>query len=133
MMTLWCLFGSPLMIGAELTKLDGWTKSLLTNRSVLKMLTPDCRPEQICLEENRAVWKAENEKTGEYYIALFNLAEEEAEVGISTGEPEMPEEISGELTECWSGEKAELSEGILKALLPAHGCAVYSGNTAMNK
>lgn len=133
MMTLWCLFGSPLMIGAELTKLDDWTKSLLTNRSVLKMLTPDCRPEQICLEENRAVWKAENEKTGEYYIALFNLAEEEAEVGISTGEAEMPEEISGELTECWSGEKAELSEGILKALLPAHGCAVYSGNTAMNK
>lgn len=133
MMTLWCLFGSPLMIGAELTKLDDWTKSLLTNRSVLKMLTPDCRPEQICLEENRAVWKAENEKTGEYYIALFNLAEEEAEVGISTGEAEIPEEISGELTECWSGKKAELSEGILKALLPAHGCAVYSGNTAMNK
>ena len=133
MMTLWCLFGSPLMIGAELTKLDDWTKSLLTNRSILKMLTPDCRPEQICLEENRAVWKAENEKTGEYYIALFNLAEEEAEVGISTGEAEIPEEISGELTECWSGEKAELSEGILKALLPAHGCAVYSGNTAMNK
>lgn len=133
MMTLWCLFGSPLMIGAELTKLDDWTKSLLTNRSVLKMLTPDCRPEQICLEENRAVWKAKNEKTGEYYIALFNLAEEEAEVGISTGEAEIPEEISGELTECWSGEKAELSEGILKALLPAHGCAVYSGNTAMNK
>ncbi len=133
MMTLWCLFGSPLMIGAELTKLDDWTKSLLTNRSILKMLTPDCRPEQICLEESRAVWKAENEKTGEYYIALFNLAEEEAEVGISTGEAEIPEEISGELTECWSGEKAELSEGILKALLPAHGCAVYSGNTAMNK
>lgn len=133
MMTLWCLFGSPLMIGAELTKLDDWTKSLLTNRSVLKMLTPDCRPEQVCLEENRAVWKAENEKTGEYYIALFNLAEEEAEVGISTGEAEIPEEISGELTECWSGEKAEISEGILKALLPAHGCAVYSGNTAMNK
>ena len=133
MMTLWCLFGSPLMIGAELTKLDDWTKSLLTNRSILKMLTPDCRPEQICLEENRAVWKAENEKTGEYYIALFNLADEEAEVGISTGEAEMPEKISGELTECWSGEKAELSEGILKALLPAHGCAVYSGNTTMNK
>lgn len=49
------------------------------------MLTPDCRPEQICLEENRAVWKAENEKTGEYYIALFNLAEEEAEVGFHRG------------------------------------------------
>ena len=42
MMTLWCLFGSPLMIGAELTKLDEWTLGLLTNKKVLSMLTPDC-------------------------------------------------------------------------------------------
>ena len=34
MVTLWCLFGSPLMLGAELTKLDEWTLSLLTNRAL---------------------------------------------------------------------------------------------------
>ena len=28
MMTLWCMFGSPLMIGGELTKLDDWTQFL---------------------------------------------------------------------------------------------------------
>ena len=32
MMTLWCLFGSPLMLGAEMTKLDDFTLSLLTNK-----------------------------------------------------------------------------------------------------
>ena len=26
MLTLWCVFGSPLMVGAELTKLDEWTQ-----------------------------------------------------------------------------------------------------------
>ena len=35
MMTLWCLFGSPLMIGAELTLLDEATLSLLTNDELL--------------------------------------------------------------------------------------------------
>ena len=48
MMTLWCIFGSPLMVGAELTKLDQETLSLLTNKRVLAMLTPACRPRQIC-------------------------------------------------------------------------------------
>ena len=37
MMTLWCIFRSPLMVGAELTKLDDWTLSLLTNREVLSL------------------------------------------------------------------------------------------------
>ena len=29
MMTLWCMFGSPLLLGAEMTKLDAWTLSLM--------------------------------------------------------------------------------------------------------
>ena len=47
MLTLWCLFGSPLMLGCELTKLDDATLALLTNRDVLSMLTPDCKPHQV--------------------------------------------------------------------------------------
>ena len=34
MMTLWCMFRSPLMIGAELTKMDDFTLSLLTNKEL---------------------------------------------------------------------------------------------------
>lgn len=38
MMTLWCIFQSPLMLGAELTKLDEETLSLLCNKKVLALL-----------------------------------------------------------------------------------------------
>ena len=38
MMTLWCIFRSPLMIGTEMTRLDDWTLSLLTNAEVLRLL-----------------------------------------------------------------------------------------------
>ena len=39
MMTLWCIFRSPLMIGAELTKLDQQTLDLLTNDEVLHLIS----------------------------------------------------------------------------------------------
>src|SRR6202043_1678707 len=35
LMSLWCIFPSPLMIGGDLTMADDWTTSLLTNREVL--------------------------------------------------------------------------------------------------
>ena len=37
MMTLWCMFGSPLMLGAEMTMLDEWTLSLLQKEELLRL------------------------------------------------------------------------------------------------
>lgn len=125
MMTLWCLFGSPLMIGAELTKLDEWTLSLLTNKRVLKMLTPDCRPRQLCLDGKKAVWKACNEKMGERYVALFNLGDTEAKISVSAEKAGLSAASGDALTELWTGEQAVLSDGVLSAEIPAHGCVVY--------
>lgn len=125
MMTLWCLFGSPLMIGAELTKLDEWTLSLLTNKRVLKMLTPDCRPRQLCLDGKKAVWKACNEKTGERYVALFNLGDTEAKISVSAEKTGLSVASGDALTELWTGEQAVLSDGVLSVEIPAHGCVVY--------
>lgn len=124
MLTLWCLFGSPLMIGAELTKLDEWTLSLLTNGEVLGMLTPECRPRQLCLDDRKAVWKACNEQEGTKYIAIFNLDEKEA--CLSVGRQEAGLQSEDVLTELWTGERAESADDQLSVKIPAHGCAVYS-------
>lgn len=128
MITLWCLFGSPLMIGTELTRLDDWTLSLLTNKAVLKMLTPDCKPRQICLDEEKAIWMALNEKTGECYIALFNLRDAGAEISVRIKETGLPVTSGATLTELWTGEKKVLTEEVLEAEIPAHGCVVYEKN-----
>jgi hypothetical protein len=124
MMTLWCLFGSPLMLGAELTKLDEETLSLITNRRILNMLTPDCRPRQLCRDDAKAIWRADNEKSGEHYVALLNLSDGEAEVSVSADSLEIGQS-KVKLTEGWSGKELELSGDKLSAVLPAHGCAVY--------
>ena len=117
MLTLWCLFGSPLMIGANLTKLDNWTLSLLTNREVLAMLTPDCRPRQVCRDDEKAIWAAENALLGTRYIALFNLSDRAAEVSATV------EAVGG--TELWTGGTALIQNGVFSAKLAPHACAVY--------
>lgn len=122
MMSLWCLFGSPLMLGAEMTELDDWTLSLLTNRQVLALRTPDCKPFQLRRDERSAVWTAKNDKDGSAYLALFNLADEEAEVAVKLAEAETD---SGCLTELWTGETLTPAGGTAAKTLPAHGCALY--------
>ena len=109
MLTLWCLFGSPLMLGCELTKLDDATLALLTNRDVLSMLTPDCKPHQVCLDDEKAIWCAHNAVTGEHFAAFFNLSDETQTIhcDIETlhvgDEPCAHKDAS--LTELWSKRK----------------------------
>lgn len=147
MMSLWCIFGSPLMVGAELTQLDDWTLSLLTNRKILAMLTPECRPRQITLDKKKAIWTARNARSGETYVALFNLWDAEAEISVDlrkvlpdgepTGSNPTDSNIAGSNTadsntadtarweELWSGETVSARNGMLSARIPTHGCRVY--------
>ena len=55
-MTLWCIFGSPLMLGAEMTKLDEWTLSLLCNKKLLKLLDGRFTGRQVLRDKKKAVW-----------------------------------------------------------------------------
>lgn len=125
MMTLWCLFGSPLMLGAEMTKMDDWTLSLLTNRKVLALLPPSCRPRQICLDEDKAVWTACDEKEGTLYTALFNLRDETASVSVGLDDLGKGFEEDAALTDLWDGTSGRSENLEIRAILPAHGCVLY--------
>lgn len=127
MMTLWCMFRSPLMVGAELTKLDDWTLSLLTNKELLAMLGETCHGTQLMRTENAAIWKNEDEENGRICVGLFNLSDEEATLSISWKELCKAPDKSGEcrLYELWSKEETDTQQGQITALVPAHGVKVY--------
>jgi alpha-galactosidase len=73
MMTLWCIFRSPLMVGAELRDNDEWTLSLLTNPELLRLLKHSYGAKQIMRTEDTVVW-ASNDEDGSKYVAFFNTA-----------------------------------------------------------
>lgn len=130
LMTLWCIFHSPLMLGGEMTKLDDWTKSLLTNKKILGLLDMNCKAYQVCRDDKKAVWVSENQENGAYYVALFNLSDEEAEVKVSLKELGLSEykndvhKIGAE--ELWESETIEICDDIFSNVIAIHGCKVFS-------
>ena len=120
MMTLWCIFGSPLMTGCELTKLDEDTLTLLTNRELLSLLDPARRRRQVARNDSFALWVSTNGEDA--YAAFFNLGDGELSVKYPLDEvPELSGRTQG--AELWTGRTADLAGEALT--LPAHGCCIY--------
>lgn len=134
MMTLWCIFGSPMMLGAELTLLDQKTLALLTNREVLHLLSSDCHARQVRLDDNCAVWAARDTKTGDVYAALFNLSDETATVSVQLEEltetlglfeSDWAPSVSVTLHDLWSGCNSNTTGTTLQSELAAHSCVIW--------
>lgn len=129
MITLWCVFGSPLMIGAELTKLDTWTLDLLTRKEILKLVSNEYVGRQFEKNEAYAVWSCLNDTTGEKYLAMFNFQETDQILSCCLSEVEQfagqagIEAVHG-AAELWSGERL-VFEGVLVDTVPAHGARLY--------
>ncbi|MGN0298043.1 MAG: glycoside hydrolase family 27 protein [Lachnospiraceae bacterium] len=126
MMNLWCLFGSPLMIGAELTKLDDWTLSLLTNKNLLALLTPHCCPLQICRDDQKAIWAAQNQDTHENYLAVFNLSDEEMTMELALDEWDTNSVHT--FTDLWSSQIINSTDNTLNIYLVPHASVIYKIN-----
>ena len=124
LMTLWCVFGSPLMIGAELKRLDDWTASLLTNRRVLALLDGRRTRRQLCRDGEQAVWASWAPDGGGVCAAVFNLSDEAREISLPLSELRAGGEITG-TEELWTGERAAVSGGSVTARVPAHGCKLF--------
>ena len=116
MLSLWCIFRSPLMIGAELTKLDQKTLELLTNESLYKMMNEIVKSEELYHDDEVDIWTAET--PAKRYAAVFNISDEEKDAPLNKLDPEFEN-----ATEIWSQKSVKLSDGIR---IPAHGVILLS-------
>ena len=126
MMSLWCIFGAPLMIGAELTKLDPFTLSLLTNRELLELDQKGRKARQLLRTDEEAVWIAQTEEKS--FLALFNLCDEERAVHCWTGQAAdlgFTPYSGGPIRELWTGAQTSFAAGGLACLIPAHDVRVF--------
>ncbi len=123
MMTLWCIFRSPLMLGCELTKLDEWTKKLLTNDKVLSLLKNSYGAKQIERDSSHAVWFSKGCEEKVSYLALFNFENETKELFMEACKLELEQIVSAE--ELWSGKKETIKTGKIQAKIPAHGAVLF--------
>jgi hypothetical protein len=123
-MTLWAINKSPLFTGDDLTKLDSYGVSLLTNKEVIAVDqndSPVARP--ITPVGDQQVWGTKN-ADGSYTVALFNLGDSPASVSAdwaSFG-------FTGNATvrDLWNKANLGTYKNKITEALPAHGSRLFT-------
>ena len=77
LMTLFAIFRSPLMFGGDLPSNDEFTLSLITNKDVLNVNQHSINGKQLFRENDLIAWTADDPKTGDKYLALFNASDQQ--------------------------------------------------------
>jgi len=86
-MSLWCLLSAPLLLSFDLTQMDDFVLSLLTNHEVLEVnqdpLGNQAKP--IAIDGSKEVW-AKNMEDGSKAVGLFNRGDKETTVKMKWSE-----------------------------------------------
>jgi hypothetical protein len=122
-MNLWAIFRSPLMMGGYLPENDEFTLTLLTNRDLIRINQRSKNNREIAYTENWSVWAAEDEDTGNTYVALFNTGEEIMEVSATFRDLGLS--AVREVKDIWSGEVIPSDHDKISMSLRPHASAVF--------
>ena len=123
LMTLWCIFRSPLMWGGNPAQLDAWTFSLLTNREVLAVDQESSSSSPVLENDRTVVWKSVPAKDHALDVAVFNLTAAPQEFVARWKELSLPKK-KYKVRDLWQRQNLGTRDR-LKVLLPPHGCVLY--------
>ena len=124
---LWCMFSSPLMIGADLRTLNEESRKLLLNKNLISInQDPEVRPAFRILKWDIPVY-FKHLAGGEYALGIFNTKEKDhvtycplTDLGLC--------ENSGYgmiFTDVFTGEDSEVRLSDYAVNVPAHDCKIF--------
>lgn len=117
LMSLFTILKSPLMFGGDLPGNDSFTLALLTNTAVLKMHKESSDTRYLFNENGKVAITSKNKKTGDTYLALFNLKDENTDVEVALNMLGLKGVVKA--TNLWDGnDRYEVKEKFTKNLRP---------------
>lgn len=128
-LTLWSIFRSPLIIGANLTLCDEWTESVLTNPEVIAVDQHSIGNHAVLTIDKAAVWLARPAEGEGYYLAIFNLDASPQEFHYPWEDLNLP---AGKypVRDLWERKDLGSFES-LAVTLPPHSSALYRVSNPM--
>ncbi|MCQ4079291.1 carbohydrate-binding protein [Streptomyces sp. RB6PN25] len=123
-MTLWAINKSPLFTGDDLTKLDSYGLSLLTNQEVIAVdqsNSPVARP--VTPMGDQQVWATKN-PDGSYTVALFNLAG--APASVTADWASLGFKGNASVHDLWNHQDIGNYKDSITEALPAHGSRLFT-------
>ncbi|NCI49520.1 glycoside hydrolase family 27 protein [Sediminibacterium roseum] len=124
LMTLWCIFRSPLMFGGNLPDNDDFTLSLLNNEEVLNVLKRSSNNRQLFATDSTVAWIADDPQSGAKYLALFNSSDKDAvTVGVDLKEIGMNGKCL--FRDLWNKKNIGQYAGSFSSVVNKHGAKLY--------
>jgi alpha-galactosidase len=126
--SLWAITRSPLMLGANLTELDPFTRSLITNSRIIAVNQTTWESHPLATLppgfEQTKVWVASAGSRAKpvHYVALFNIGDNPAQLSATWKQLGIAGAHSA--LDLWSGAKVPSAPRI-QITLPPHASAVY--------
>jgi hypothetical protein len=128
LMTLWCTFRSPLVMGGNLTQIDDATRALLTNDEVINVDQHSTAARQVLNDAQKIVWVSRAQAGGAAYVALFNVADTPQTIeyplqtlGLSS--------VSFAIRDLWRQKNLGISDRVRVTLRP-HASALFRVSTS---
>lgn len=123
LMSLWSIAQSPLMHGGDMTQMDDFTLSLLTNDEVLAVNQQSSNGREILRKGDQIAWIADIPNTSDKYLALFNVGETPLEFPIAFTEIGFDSPVR--IRDLWQGTDLGVHEDIFASELQPHASGLY--------
>jgi len=124
LMTLWCIFRSPLIFGGDLRKMDDFTLSLITNDEVLAVDQHSSGNRQLFNVNGQMAWVADVPGSTDKYVGLFNLQDKGN--SAESGAP-VTLKLAGtcRVRDLWRKEDIGTKTDQFSPMIPWHGAGLY--------
>jgi alpha-galactosidase len=123
LMSLWCIFRSPLMFGGNLPDNDDFTLSLLTNKRVLEVLNKSSNNRPLFNDASRAAWGADGTDKKTKFLAVFNKEKQAEKVEVDLQQLGITGKF--QLIDLWTGTTTMESSTSFAPTINSHGAGLY--------
>jgi len=121
-MSLWAISGAPLIVGADLSKLDNATKAILTNEKVIAVDQDPLGIQGIKVGEPQPglqIWVKPLAAAGDRAVLLLNRTTNQATIQVNWKQLGLDAQSPAIVQDLWTGKQRESSSSSYAALLPA--------------
>jgi hypothetical protein len=124
MMSLWAIARSPLIMGGDLTKLDPFTRGLLTNPEVIAVNQASANNRQVSRKDDLIVWAADVPNSRDRYVMLLNARSDgPAKVEVSLADLDVTG--NAKVRDLWKQQDLGASGSSFSQTLAPHASGLY--------
>ena len=110
-------------MGGDLRALDPATLAMLTNDAMIAVNQHSHDNRQLYRTDPHIAWAARDERSGDSYLALFNIGERPDDVRADLSAAGIRGTAS--VTDLWTGRTLGRHRGAFSATIAAHGAGLY--------